>query len=200
MKSSGAKNLFFTAVLVVAVVFSNSLIGETGASGKMTGEKIATIDISRILSSSKKLKSAEDEIKEFLKNGEEDLALFEKEIMDLKNEMIGYAVESREYQNGKNAIEQKELVFEQKKRNLVRECDSRSSRALKQVYADLEQAVEAYSREHGIELVMTCSVGIDRLRSERPNDFLNWVSLVHVVWNDDHLDISDAVITIINGS
>ena len=101
---------------------------------------------------------------------------------------------------GQSAIELKELQAKQSEREIIRERDILLGQAFRTAYGDIERAVEEYARSRGLKAVLSTNLRIDEVQTSRPDDLLKWVSMVDVVWHDDRLDISDAIITIINGS
>ena len=192
--------LLLAAALLIAVALSSSLIGgTTGPQQKPAGE-MAFISLSKVINAHKGLMAAEKEISEFTKKGGTDLKRLKEEIESLKNEISIFSPNSKEYVDGQSAIEMKELQAKQAERDILRERDILLGQAFRKAYGDIERAVEEYSRARGLKAVLSTNLRIDEVQTSRPDDLLKWVSMVDVVWHDDRLDISDAIITIINGS
>ena len=49
-------------------------------------------------------------------------------------------------------------------------------------------------------MVYSAPFSVDRVKTNDPGDILKWLSEADVVWANDALDITGAVITIVNGS
>ena len=140
------------------------------------------------------------QITEFLKSGEAEVIGAREEIEKLKDAIMLYTEFSKEYVEQENKIESRELALKHLQKALLLERDAKVGRALRQAYSDIEKAVAEYARVQQLSAVMSYTPAIDQLKTDRPEDILKWVSMVDTVWHDDRLDISDAVITIINGN
>lgn len=193
-------NLLFGAFLLLALCFTGLGVGGPGADETSGSRAIAFIDLSKVLSAHKGLLQVEMEINELLKNGEAELARTEEEMKKIEGELMVYSTESTEYLEGKNETERLELALNQKKRALIMERDSRLSEHLKKAYDEIEKAVAEYARAQGLEAVFASTQNIDQVNTNRPEEILKWVSMVEAIWHDERLDISDAIITILNGS
>ena len=86
------------------------------------------------------------------------------------------------------------------KRRTILERNDRMSLAMKSAYSKIREGISQYAAEKGIKAVYTLKVSLDDFDAAHPDDWLQWGTLVNVFWHDDRLDISDAIITIINGS
>jgi Skp family chaperone for outer membrane proteins len=200
MAYSNRSNGLLLLVALVGACLAGQLMGGPGAEDETGARKIAFLDLSKVLSAHKGLLKSEQEINDFLKNGELEVNASEEEIRKLESELMVYSEGSTEYQEGMNTVELKQLALKQRKRALILERDVTVSKNLKQAYQDIENAVMEYSAMHELDGVFSFTQGIEGLKTNRPEDILKWVSMVEVVWHDDRLDISDAIITIINGS
>lgn len=200
MTSTKAGYLFLVAALLIAASFSTGLIGNTPPQDGDDTYTFACINLSKVLYSHKGLAATEAEITEFLKNGEEELNRAQKELQNLRSQSIVYSEGSEEARKLKNDVELKELSIKQHQRDILLERDARSTGALVEAYKDIEKAVREYAKERGLKAVFDTSRRIEEMQSKRPEDFFRWFQAVNVAWSDDQLDISDAIITIINGS
>ena len=193
-------SLLLTAALLFAVALSSSLVGGTAGPQVNPAGETAFISLSKVINAHKGLMGAEKEIGDFTKKGGADLTMLKQEIETLKNEISIFSPNSKEHMEGQSTIEMKELQAKQTEREILRERDILLGQAFRKAYGDIERAVEEYSRVRGLKAVLSTNLRIDEVQTSRPDDLLKWVSMVDVVWHDDRLDISDAIITIINGS
>lgn len=193
-------NLVLISVLSALVFFSGMWISETDAEGSGDVGSIAFLDLSKVINSNKKLLAAKQEINEFLKRGEAELKTLQQEMEELANGLMVYSQESPEYIEGQNELERKELGLKQQKRTLLIESDDRMGLSIKQAYQEIEKAVAEYAEVHDLDAVFTYKQGIEELQSNRYEDIMSWMSMVEVVWKQDRLDITDAIITIVNGN
>jgi Skp family chaperone for outer membrane proteins len=201
MATTRTGSLLLTAALLLGIGLSSTLIGGTAGPQDGTGaNEVGFISLSKVLNAHKGLMAAEQQINEFRKKGLEELTRIKEEIEKLKSEMAIFSRESKEYMDAQSAIERKELQAKQKERDLLRERDDMLGQAFRNAYADIERAVQDYAREQGLKGVFSSNLSINEVQTSRPDDLLKWVSMVDVVWHDDRLDISNAIITIINGS
>lgn len=200
MTSTKVGYLILLAALLFAASFSTGLIGNTSPQEGEKAYTFACINLPTVLYSHKGLAAAETEITEFLKNGEEELNRAKKELQNLKSQSIVYSEGSEEARKLNNDVELKELSIKQTQRDILLERDARYTKALMDAYKDIEKAVGQYAKERGLMAVFDTSPGVEEMQSKRPEDLFRWFSQVNVVWSDDQLDISDAIITIINGS
>jgi hypothetical protein len=200
MTHSIKNNGLLLLVVLLGACLAGQLAGEPGNDENAGARKVAFLNLSTVLSAHKGLLKSEQEINEFLKNGELEVNAAEDEIRKLESELMVYAEGSAEYQDGMNKVELKQLALKQRKRTLILERDTTVSRNLKQAYLDIEEAVHEYAVANSLDAVFSFTPGIEGLKTNRPEDILKWVSMVEVVWHDDRLDISDAIINIINGS
>ena len=190
-------HVLLALALVFAIIFSDRLVGS--AQDEAAGT-VGFIDLSKVLNSHDGLREVESQINELLKSGETEVAKAQEGINQLKDALMVYTPFSKEYIEQENKIELRDLELKQMKKALVMERDVKVGQALKQAYSDIERAVEEYARMNGFSAVLSFPPGIDQLNTDRPEDILKWVSMVDSVWHDDRLDISDAIITIVNGS
>ena len=200
MMSAKAGNILIAAALFIVLLFSSTLIGETGGEEGSAAVEFAFINLSKVLSAHKGLLNVEEEVKGWVAESEKELARDQEAIDNLKNEIEMYSKSSEEYQKRGNEIEKMDLALTQKRRSFIMTRDDKLSRALKEAYQDIERAVRDYAPAKGIKAVLPRGGDIAAIKTNRPDDVLKWISLVEVVWSDDHLDISDAIITIVNGS
>jgi Skp family chaperone for outer membrane proteins len=183
--------------LIFAILLSDRLVGSP--QDDAVPGKVGFIDLSKVLNTHKGLREVEQQVNEFLKNGEAEVAKARDEIEKLKDSIMLYTQFSKEYVEQENEIETQELALKHLQKSIVLERDAKVGQALRQAYSDIEKAVAEYADAQQLAGVISFSPDIDQLKTDRPEDILKWVSMVDTVWHDDRLDISDAVITIING-
>jgi len=160
----------------------------------------ATVDFSRALSEHQGMDANQAELEKIARESQDKLDGMRQELDQLRGELMVYAKGSREAFNKEAALERKKLEFDIAGRNLQFELESRKAEILKAACAEVEDAVGKYCREHGIDIVYAAPYSVQKVKSSDPTDFLKWLSEVDVVWADDSLDITDAIITIVNGS
>ena len=200
MTSLKAGFVIIFVALAGAAFFSFGWTGGTQAEEGTGSKNFALINLSKVFNAHKGLAAADSEMNQFLRESEEELNREQKEFENLNNQLMVYSKGSEEHRKLSNEIKLKELTINLKKHDIVYERDVRMSQAMKKVVADVHKAVREYSREKGFTAVFVTSPGIDEVKSNRPEDVFQWLNLVNVFWSDDQLDISNAIITIINGS
>jgi|GEM_PF-2672175 len=160
----------------------------------------ATVDFSRVLSEHQGMDANQAELEKIARESQDKLDGMRQELDQLRGELMVYAKGSREAFEKEAALERKKLEFDISGNRLQFELDSRKAEILKAACAEVEDAVGKYCREHGIDVVHAAPFSVQKVKSNDPTDFLKWLSEVDVVWADESLDITDAIITIVNGS
>ncbi len=162
--------------------------------------KIACLDIMKVLNEHNGLKEENDKLKQLALDKQGDLDVMKAEIDKILDEMSMYARGSVEYTAREYEVERKKLHLEQQMKLMQRQLSSTRDDAVKAAILDVEKAIDAYSRANGIDVVITTPYSVEDLKKSDPGQIVKWLDTVHVLWCHDSLDISDAVITIVNGS
>ena len=199
MSMNRTGNLVAVAAVLCALLLADTLRGGTGAEEDVRA-RTAFIDVNKVLSAHKGLRAVEEKIAQLQKAGQEELNGLKDEIDNLKNEISLFKPDSKEYWQGKCDLDRKQLAAKQREQEIILERDRMFTEALRQAYKDIEAAVRKYAKEKQLEAVFAGNVALDQLDTRRPEELLRWLSTVDVVWHDDRLDISDAVINIMNGT
>lgn len=160
----------------------------------------AIVDFSRVLSEHQGMDARQSELEKLARESQDKLDGLRQELDQLRGELMVYAKGSKEAFEKEAALERKKLEFEISGNRLQFELDSRKAEILQNACAEVEEAVGKYCREHGIDMVYAAPYSVRKVKSSVPTDYLKWLSEVDVVWADDSLDITDAIITIVNGS
>lgn len=190
-----------SVVLICAALIAAGFAG--AGFGGPTPERAglaATVDFSRVLSEHQGMDANQAELEKIARDSQDKLDAMRQELDQLRGELMVYAKGSREAFEKEAALERKKLEFDVSGRRLQFELDSRKAEILQAACAEVESAVGKYCREHGIDIVYAAPYSVQKVKSSDPTDFLKWLSEVDVVWADDSLDITDAIITIVNGS
>lgn len=198
----------FVSKLLNTLLLCTALVS-AGAAGLMMGgqaperassPKIVTINIMKVLNSHKGLAAKNDEVKQMAIEKQAEIDVMKGEIDKLLDEMSMYARGSHEYVTRDYEVERRRLAFEQNMKLMQRDLSREQNEAVKAAIIDVENAIAAYSAENGIEVVLTTPYSIEELKESDPSRIVKWLDAVHVLWSHDALDISDTVITIVNGS
>jgi len=184
---------------ILALCLANQLVGQINPS-EAANKRFAFIDLSKVLRNHEEIRQLQRDFNVLRDRIEAEIDLELKEIENLKEEIMVFAPNSDEFLQKTDEIERKELGINQKKRTIVVKHNNNLIEQLKDSYKAIEKAVKEYAATHGIKSVFTYSYNIDLVDFERAEDVLEWFSTVDVVCHDGDNDITDAVISIVNGS
>jgi Skp family chaperone for outer membrane proteins len=182
---------------LAAAVFSGAGIG--GGAPQQGVAAVAVIDLSKALSEHQGLADQQAELEQKARSSQDELDGMRAELEQLRGELFVYTRGSPDYRAKEFEIERKKLEFEQKGRNLQYGLDKEKADILKAACLDVEKTASLYANDHGLDLVLSAPFSIEQVQTADPNDILKWLTEVNVIWSSDALDITDAVITIVNG-
>jgi len=191
-------NIILLSIALAAAGFVGAGFG--GGSPQAQAQKIAYVDVSRVLSTHRGLAAEQEELELSARDSQTILDGRREELEKLRAELMVYSRGSKEYVAKEFEIERKKLEFELQGRQMQYELDQRKADALLKACTEIEKALIRYSKEFGIDVILSAPFSVSKVRTNDPNDILKWLSDVDVVWADDALDITEVVITIVNGS
>jgi len=183
---------------LAAAVFSGAGIG--GGAPQQGVAAVAVIDLSRTLSDHKGLADQQAALEQKARTSQETLDSMRAELEQLRGELFVYTRGSKEYRSKDFEIERKKLSFEQKGRELQFALEAEKAAILKAACLEVEKTASRYANDNGLDLVLSAPFSVSQVQTNDPNDLLKWLTEVNVIWANDALDITDAVITIVNGS
>ncbi len=189
-------------LLLIAVLLVAGLAGAGFGSNPAPAAAgyAATIDLQRVLAAYKGLAGQQEEVELMARGSQERLDTLQSELDQLRGQMMVYAKGSKEHLDKTWEIERKKLEIEQMAQELRYALDKRKAEILQGALADIEEKVGKYAFEHGIDMVTATPFPVSKVKTANPQDILKWLGEVDIVWSNDALDITDAVITIVNGS
>ena len=122
------------------------------------------------------------------------------ELEQMRDGLVVYNQGSKERIQKEQEIERKRLEFEQQGRLLQMDLDMKKTKILQEAVAEIEATVGRYSEDKGLDVVLAAPFSISKVSAKDPTDVLKWLNEADVVWSNDALDITDAILTIVNGS
>ncbi len=197
IRFSKVSSVLFICAALLAAGFAGAGFGHPAPA--RTGLS-ATVDFSRVLSEHQGMDAMQAELETIARESQDKLDGMREALDQLRGELMVYAKGSKDALKKEADLERKKLEFDIAGRNLQFELDNRKAEILQAACGEVEEAVGKYCREHGIDIVFAAPYSVRKVKSSDPTDFLKWLSEVDVVWADDSLDITDAIITIVNGS
>jgi len=193
-------SILFASALFFAASLAGGLVGQSDPGADVNTGGIAVINMDKVLNEYAGYRSAKEEVLVVFKESQQKVADFAKEMDKMANELMIYSPNSREYLGLRNKIDLKKLEFKQLKQQLIMQNDDLDSQALIDAYGVITKAIGDYSSRKGLKCILSNNLNKDQFKNARYNEITNMIYLTTVVWSDDQLDISDAIITIINGS
>jgi len=183
---------------LTAAVFSGVGIG--GGAPQQGVAAVAVIDLSRALSEHKGLVDRQTELEQKARASQEELDTLRAGLEQLRGELFVYTRGSPDYRAKEFEIERKKLSFDQRGRELQYMLDAAKADILKAACLEVEKTASLYANDNGLDLVLSAPFSVSQVETADPNDILKWLTEANVIWANDALDITDAVITITNGS
>lgn len=205
MHSTRTLALTMVAIAILAGGFAGALFGGGAPPAASTAavqltSTIGIVDFSRILNEHKGLAADQSELEQQARQSQEKLDRLLSEIKQMNDGLVVYNQGSKEHTMKKQEIERKRLEFEQQGYLLQTDLELSKAKILQEVVAEIEGTVGRYAEDKGLEVVLAAPFSITNINAKEPKDVLQWLNEADVVWNNDALDITDAILTIVNGS
>ncbi len=189
-------------LIIIAAVMTAGFVELSKCGGEAPGLRrgaIGVVDLSRVLREHKGVAASLSGLEQNARKSQEELDGLKTEIEQLSMELVVYAKGSPEYVKKEFELERKSLAFKQRGYELQYALDSSKAEVLGSACRGIRDAVAAYAEQHGLDAVQAIPADIPDLRSD-PLGVLKWIDGTGLIWCNDELDITDAVITIVNGT
>jgi Skp family chaperone for outer membrane proteins len=157
----------------------------------------AVVDIVRCMEAHKETKNVEEAFRVARQQAEENAALTEKRLQDLKRQL-----EALNAQDPNRAVKQRQLELQLATAKFNYEWDMKQAvedyvRGLESIYGAVRGQIQAYARENGIDLVLIRTDPNQRINATDPKEFALKTRLRVVLYAEGRYDITDAIVKIV---
>ncbi|MHC4941590.1 MAG: OmpH family outer membrane protein [Planctomycetota bacterium] len=192
-------SLFIIAGLIPAFCLMSALGG--GQDSKDAVKKnIAYLDFSKAVTSHKGFQKVYKEWEETLKEAELKFSKVEEEVKQIETEIMVYSESSKEYQKARDKMERKQLFMQQEKRALYIDRSLQLNQELRKAYDRVMEKVNEYALTRDLDAVLSLTHDVKDLKPDQPDDFMKWIAAIDVVWYEKDLDITEAIIDLVNST
>jgi Skp family chaperone for outer membrane proteins len=160
------------------------------------GPRLALIDISRIFKSHARFKLQMEEMKRDVQAAENKVRQERDEITKLATEVLPtFTKGTQQYSELEEQIADRQAKLAVAVQRQKNEFLQREAAIYHNVYQEIWQATDYFSRQNGIDMVLRFNG--DPVDVQRPDSVLTYINKP-VVWYDPGLDITDAILRDVN--
>jgi Skp family chaperone for outer membrane proteins len=192
-----AGNLSLITGMLLAFCLMSALDGGQDARNSER-KNIAYLDFSKAVTSHNGFKQLYKKWEETLKEAELRFSKVEEEVKQIETEIMVYSESSKEYQKARDEMERKTLFMQQEKRALYIDRTLQLNQELRKAYDRVMDKVNEYALTRDLDAVLSLTHDVEDLKPDQPDDFLKWIAATDVVWYEKDLDITEAVIDLVN--
>lgn len=195
---TGGKARWLAAVLVAGGCLLGLALHAGGAEQPEPGPalKVGVVDMGRVLRSSEQWRDMAEERARLVQKMRETMQDLTRQVQVLRNEYANLPPGTDEKRQKAAELEQAVRDREQKRQEFEQEVGRSYSRATRRMFQKLSDAVAAYARERGLDLVLKKqSVDLEGPESLGQNIML---ATAEVLYAGEKLDVTDAVVERMN--
>ncbi len=192
-----------TAVAIAATVIAGMSATPVMAQATATGStpaptRVATINVVRVFDSLNEKKSADADLEVLGKNLDATRQKLEKELTDLRDQLKDYKPDSDMFKDTNENMLKKAMELRAHTEYMEQKLQLEQRLRTGQVYRHIIQAIDAYSKQNGIIMVLVAD-DIDISASRSQQELLAKIAMRKVIYAHESLDITKPLIEKMNG-
>lgn len=198
------KNLTWAALLVIlsVVMYYSSVVAQgpvrpAAAPVVAGGPKLALLDVGRIFKHHARFKSMMEDMKADVQQAEARVKAEREAITKLGERLQEFRKGTQEYKSLEEELARRQADLSVQMSMQRNEFLQREAKIYHNVYQEIWQATDYFCRQHGIDMVLRFSS--EPVDPDRPDSVLTNINKP-VVWYDQGLDITDAILQELNRS
>jgi len=158
--------------------------------------KIGFANIKRIIDDYERTKTIEVEIDDYRRGKTDEIEKKRKRLKELRDDMKMLNPDSRMYFEKVKLARRMEMEIKLAEDELKVDLQYRLLRATKEIYEDITNQIKEYAQKNGFHVIFKVEKG--KIESESKGELILKINSRGVLYYDKSLDVSDAIIKILN--
>ena len=164
--------------------------------GKDATPKIGVVNVTKVYDNYKKKRDLEDDLRAQREQKSRIIREKEKEIKRLSDEIKMLELGSEARKKRESELEKKQVGLQSFAQVTVGNMATQTRETMEQLYSEVARAVREYGRKNGFDLILKWE-NVE-IRSKTMDELLYKINQRTVLFTADHIDITDAVISMLN--